>query len=165
MSKVFLNSWYFYNEGSIGFGWMDTDEARTFMEEHEDDTRYEEWFIADIDNDTGFDFGKLEYKNVDEVLDGLDLLDGLLDWEQKEVVALAEYLGSEDAEDVYSERDRYIIYSNVDSYYDSCDELIECYFQQGDIPDVIERYFDWDSYHRDCMYDAYEAENGVVICE
>lgn len=58
------------------------------------------------------------------------------------------------------ERWRVTYYSDIDSYHDSCDELLE--FRND--WDIRERYFDYESYHNDCDYDVTEASNWVVIC-
>ena len=57
------------------------------------------------------------------------------------------------------EDQKYTIYSDIDSYHDSCDETLE--FNS----DFIERYFDYDSFHRDCDFDVTETSNWVVICD
>lgn len=57
------------------------------------------------------------------------------------------------------EHNKYMIYHCMECYYDSCDDLLE--FPRGD--SIYERYFDYDSYHRDCEYDVEEASNGRVI--
>ena len=51
------------------------------------------------------------------------------------------------------------IYHCMDCYFDSCDDLLE--FPKW--YDFMERYFDYDAYHRDCEYDVTEASNWVVI--
>lgn len=57
------------------------------------------------------------------------------------------------------ENDKYTIYSDIDSYHDSCDETLEFNWN-----DFIERYFDYDMFHRDCDFDVTEMSNWVVIC-
>ena len=57
------------------------------------------------------------------------------------------------------ERWKITYYSDMDAYYDSCDETIE--FPKW--YDYLERYFDYDSFHRDCEYDVNEASNWIVI--
>lgn len=51
-TKVFLNTWGAYNNGSIGYGWMDSEEAKEFIENNPERDGGE-WFIADIDNYLG----------------------------------------------------------------------------------------------------------------
>ena len=73
-TKVYLNTWGAYNEGYIGYGWMTPAEAREFMEE-DPERDGGEWFIADIDNYLGVDFGNLDYANVDKILDSIETLE------------------------------------------------------------------------------------------
>lgn len=156
-TKVFLNTWGAYNDGCIGYGWMTTEEARDFIEEDEERDGGE-WFIADIDNYLGVDFGSLEYANVHDILDTIETLEAMDEWEKDEIVALMEYKGTKDVQEAIDDRDSYIFYSDIDQYHDCCDECIEF----GD-NDLMERYFDWEAYHRDCDFDIYEASNGVCI--
>ena len=156
-TKVYLNTWGTYNEGSIGYGWMTPAEAREFMEEDEERDGGE-WFIADIDNYLGVDFGSLDYANVDEILDSIEALEDLEDWELDEVVALMEYKGTKDAQEAIDDRDSYTFYPDIDQYHDCCDECLE--FGNNEL---LERYFDYEAYHRDCDFDIYEASNGVCI--
>ena len=156
-SKVFLNTWGAYNNGSIGYGWMNPEDAREFIEE-DDERDGGEWFIADIDNYTGVDFGPLDYADVFKILDALETLNDMDDHEREEVAAVLEYLGSNDVDEAIDKRDDYIIFSDLDQYHDHCDELLE--FNGNE---TLERYFDWDAYHRDCDFDVYEASNGICI--
>ena len=156
-TKVFLNTWGAYNEGSIGYGWMTPAEARDFIDE-DDERDGGEWFIADIDNYLGVDFGNLNYSNVDDILDSIEALEELEEWELDEVVALMEYLNTDDAQEALDKRDNYTFYSDIDQYHDCCDECLE--FGNNEL---LERYFDYDAFHRDCDFDIYEASNGVCI--
>lgn len=156
-TKIFLNTWGAYNDGSIGYGWMTPDEAREFIDKYPERDGGE-WFIADIDNYLGVEFSSLEYCNVFDVIDTIETLEDMDSWERDEVVAMMEYLSTDDVQEAIDRRDWHTFYSDVESYLDSCDELLE--FNGNDF---IERYFDYDAYHRDCMFDAYEAGNGVVI--
>lgn len=156
-TKIFLNTWGAYNDGCIGYGWMTPDEARNFIEEDEERDGGE-WFIADIDNYLGIEFSKLEYCNVMDVINTIETLENMADWEREEVIAVMEYLSTDDVQEAIDKKDHYCIYSDVDNYLDNCDACID--FNGNDF---LERYFNYEAYHRDCMYDVYEAENGVVI--
>lgn len=57
------------------------------------------------------------------------------------------------------ERWKITYYSDLNSYHDSCDELID--FRGSD--ETLQRYFDYEAYHNDCDYDITEASNWVVI--
>ena len=157
-TKIFLNTWGAYNSGCIGYGWMSTDEARDFIDDNPERDGGE-WFIADIDNYTGVDFGCLDYANVDDIIEAIELLNDMQDWELKEIAAVMEYLNTTNVNEAIDEKDNYIIYSDIDEYHESCDESIN--FNGCD--ELIERYFDYDAFHRDCDYDIYEASNGVCI--
>lgn len=157
ITKVYLNTWGAYNEGCIGYGWMTPEEARNFIDE-DPERDGGEWFIADIDNYLGVDFGSINYSNVDDILETIDTLESLEDWELDEVVALMEYLNTNDAQEAIDAKDSYSFYSDIDQYHDCCDEILE--FNGNE---MLEIYFDYDAYHRDCDFDIYEAENGVCI--
>lgn len=157
-TKIFLNTWEAYNNGCIGYGWMTADEAREFID---DDPERDggEWFIADIDNYTGVDFGNLDYANVDDIIEAIEILNDMQEWELKEIAAVMEYLNTTDVNEAIDKKDNYIIYSGIDEYHESCDESIN--FNGCD--ELLERYFDYDAFHRDCDFDIYEASNGVCI--
>lgn len=157
-TKIYLNTWGAYNDGCIGYGWMNAAEAREFIEA-DPERDGGEWFIADIDNYLGVDFGNLEYCNVEDVINLIEELEAMDEWEVAEVVAIMEYNGTKDLQDAIDSRESYCIYSDVEAYYDSMDELLDF----SGCNELLERYFDYEAYHRDCMFDAYEASNGVVL--
>ena len=158
-TKVYLNTWGAYSDGCIGYGWFTPDEARTFIDA-DPERDGGEWFIADIDNFLGVDFGSLEYAQVDDILDAIDALEALEDYELDEVVAIMECTGK-DAQEVIDRRDYYTCYSDIEQYHDCCDELLD--FSGSN--EILERYFDYEAYHRDCDFDIFEASNGVcVVC-
>ena len=157
-TKIYLNTWGAYNDGCIGYGWMTPEEARDFIEEDEERDGGE-WFIADIDNYTGCDFGPLDYANVTEIIDTIELLNNMDEYERDEVAALMEYLGTRDANEAIDKKDYYSFYSDLEQYHDCCDEAIDF----SGCSDLLERYFDFEAFHRDCDFDIYEASNGVCI--
>ena len=156
-TKVFLNTWQNYNNGGLGYGWMTAEQARDFIDE-DDERDGGEWFITDIDNYLGIDFGNLNYANVDDILESIETLEALEEWELKEVAALMEYLNTNDASEAIDKKDCYIFYNDIDEYHDSCDEAID--FNGNDL---LKCYFDYEAFHRDCDYDIFEADNGVCI--
>ena len=157
-TKIYLNTWGAYNNGCIGYGWMSPEEARDFIEADEERDGGE-WFIADIDNYTGCSFGPLDYANVTEIIDTIEILNNMDEWERDEVAAVMEYLGTHDANEAIDKKDNYSIFSDIEQYHDCCDEILDF----SGCNEILERYFDYDSYHRDCDYDIYEASNGVCI--
>lgn len=159
-TKIYLNTWGAYNNGCIGYGWMTADEAETFIEE-DPERDGGEWFIADIDNYLGIEFRDLNYSNVDDVIETIRELEDMDEYERNEVVALMEYLSTEDVQEAIEKHDSYIFYDDIESYHDSCDELIEQEMQNA--ASIVMRYFDYDAYHRDCDFNVYEASNGIII--
>lgn len=65
----------------------------------------------------------------------------------------------EELQDAIDEKDSTTYYMTMDDYYDAMDELLE--FPKD--YDLLERYFDYDAYHRDCEFDCTEASNWVVL--
>lgn len=159
-TRIFLNTWGAYNDGCIGYGWMTADEAEAFIEENPERDGGE-WFIADIDNYLGVEFRNLNYSNVDDVIETIKELEGMEEYERNEIVALMEYLSTEDVQEVIEKHDSHIFYEDIESYHDSCDELIEQELQSS--ASIVMRYFDYDAYHRDCDFDINEMSNGVCI--
>lgn len=157
-TKIFLNTWGAYNDGSIGYGWMTPSEARDFIDEDEERDGGE-WFIADIDNYLGVDFPNLEYCNVSDVIETIETLENMEEYECDEIIALMEYLNTDSVQEALDQHDRYTYYCDIDTYYECMDDLIEC----EKVNEFFLRYFDYDAYHRDCSFDVFEASNGVCI--
>ena len=157
-TKIYLNTWGAYNDGCIGYGWMTPEQAREFIEQDEERDGGE-WFIADIDNYTGVEFNDLEYCNVMDIIDTLETLNNMNEWECKEIAAIMEYLNTNDVNEAIDKKDYYIIYSDIEQYHDCCADSLDF----SGCNELLERYFDYDSFFRDCDYDIYEASNGVCI--
>jgi antirestriction protein len=156
-TTIYLNTWGAYNNGCIGYGWMTPEQARDFIEENPERDGGE-WFIADLDNYTGVHFGSLEYANVNEIIDTIETLNNMEEWERNEIAAIMEYLSTNDVNEAIESRDSYIIFSDIEQYHDSCDESLE--FGNNEL---LQRYFDYEAFYRDCDFDIYEASNGVCI--
>ena len=156
-TKIYLNTWGAYNDGCIGYGWMTPEEAREFIAA-DPERDGGEWFIADIDNYTGVDFGPLDYANVHEIIDTIEALNNMDEWERNAVAAVMEYLGTRDAQEAIDKKDYYCIYTDIDDYHTSCAESID--FGGNEF---LERYFDFEAFYRDCDFDIFEASNGVCI--
>lgn len=157
-TKIFLNTWGAYNNGCVGYGWMNPQKARDFIEQ-DPERDGGEWFIADIDNYLGVKFDALEYCNVNTIIETIEKLEELEEYKFDEVVALMEYLNTNDVHEALDQHDSYTFYSDIDTYYDCMDELIEIDCNN----DFLFRYFDYEAYHRDCDEDISEMSNGVCI--
>lgn len=159
-TTVYLNTWGAYNNGSIGYGWMTATQAKEFIEENPERDGGE-WFIADIDNYLGIQISSYDYCDVMEVLETIETLEDMEEWEQNEVVALMEYLNTENAHEAIYQKDNYTFYSDIEEYHDCCDECLG--LENND--SILARYFDYEAYHRDCDFDIHEMSNGVCIAE
>ena len=69
--------------------------------------------------------GGFSFMYNDECIETIETLEDMDEWEQKEVVALMEYLCTENAHEAIDEKDNYIFYGDIDEYYDFCDENID----------------------------------------
>lgn len=159
-TEIYLNTWSAYNEGCIGYGWMSPEDARDFIEA-DPERDGGEWFIADIDNYTGVEFGSLEYCNVNDIIDTIEALNNMEEWERNEIAAVMEYLGTNDVQEAIDKKDYYSIFSDIEQYHDCCAESIDF----SGCNELLERYFDYEAFYRDCDYDIFEASNGVCILE
>ena len=108
-TKIYLNTWGAYNNGSIGYGWMTAEEAREFIEaDLERDGG--EWFIADIDNYLGIQISNCDYCDVMQIIDDIETLESMEDWEQDEIIALMEYLGTENVNEAIDKMEGIMIF-------------------------------------------------------
>lgn len=164
-TKVFLNTWGLYNMsyapnkewGYLGYGWMTAEEARNFIGENPERDGGE-WFIADIDNYLDIELAEnYDFCDVMEVLETIEILEDMHKWERKEIAALMEFEGFTVQEAIEKKED-YVFYDDVDAYFDSCDDCLN--FENNS---WLAHYFDYEAYHRDCMFEATECSNGVVI--
>lgn len=67
----------------------------------------------------------------------------------------------EDLENALNDMENWTVtyWHDWDSYYDYCDDTLEFPKENS----ILERYFDYDAFHRDCGFDVSEASNGVII--
>ena len=169
-TRVFLNTWGLYNMGCephpeygyLGYGWMTASEAKEFIES-DPERDGGEWFIADIDNYLGIKISSCDYCDVMKVLETIEALEDMDEWERDEIIALMEYIGTDNASEAIEQKDRYSFYADIETYHDFCDELVEMEINNND--SILTRYFDYESYHRDCDFDIHEMSNGVCIAE
>lgn len=153
MTRLFINDWRSYNEGEwIADEWMTPSHVIDFLDEHMKEGR--EWFVADYESEEGFCIPEsCNLYAVCEALVELELMDA---FDQRCIAALVE--NGESLEDAPYMLDSYLFYESIEAYHDLCDELL-------DLPEdsALSRYFDYDSYHRDCDFDITEASNGICF--
>ena len=145
-----------YNEGELIGEWIefpiDDDELEQVFQRIGINEMYEEYFFTDWEN--AFDsFG--EYESVNNINDiaqelesaDLEIIEAIIeatDYSLVEALACV---------------DDAIYYKNM-TLVDVAYELVEeCY----DLPEIAQRYFDYDAFARDLRFDGYyEVSNGVI---
>lgn len=171
MLNVFINTWGNYNEnGADGGEWVTLPMESEELEEklkaiaeqmHDNDPEY---FINDYEWTSEIEPRAIgEMENIIELNDFINELDGLQEWEQKEIAAAIEAFGY-DFEEAMDKQQRgyFTFYAGMD--LEEVAEMIieECYFTK-DTPDIFARYFDFAAFARDLGYDGYyETEYGVI---
>lgn len=157
--EVYLNTWQYYNEGGLGFGWMKPEEALNFMESHPN-FKGGEYFIADIDS-LGTSIASLELCNAADTCKALVEFEELDESERLHAAALAECEGCT-LQEALDHLDDHVFYDSVDDFFDCVDEMMQ--EDLADVPQHIIDYIDWDRWHEDCLMDYFTAKNGVVYC-
>ena len=160
MFNVFITNLGKYNEGELVGKWLELPcvdlEAELESIGVADDSMYEEYFITDYENDYGYEVG--EYENLEELNDMAETLEALDEYEAAHLKAYieADGCGITEALERYENSQFYKGMSLIDVAY----ELVEeCY----DLPEIAQRYFDYEAFARDLGFDGYyETEEGTI---
>ena len=159
--RVFITNLGKYNEGELVGKWLDLPcddiESELASIGVADDSQYEEYFITDYENDWSFSVS--EYEDLwalNEIAEKLADIDsrGDGDW-------LAAYMEASGYDFGYAleHYEDSNFYPEMDLEDVARDIIEECY----DLPEIAERYFDYESFARDLGYDGYtETEYGVI---
>lgn len=171
MLNIFINTWRNYNEnGADGGEWvtlpMDADELTNKLEAiaeqmHDSDP---EFFINDYEWTSEIEPRAIEEtENIIELNGFINELDGLDEWEQKEIAAAIEAFDYDFEEAMDKQQRGYFAFYPGMDLEEVAEELInECYFTK-DTPDIFTRYFDYAAFARDLGYDGYyETAHGVI---
>ena len=161
--SVFLNTWGNYNENGADNGfWVnlpcDLDaELEKLAEATGEEVDEMEVFINDTDiNINGLEIG--EYDNIKELNELAAQLESLDEYALEKVGAIIEAYGT-DLKEAIENIDDYTYYSGM-SLEDVAYEIVEeCY----ELPEIAQRYFDYEAFARDLGFDGYtETTNGVI---
>ena len=159
--KVFITNLGKYNEGELIGEWVslpvDESELEEVLERIGINEEYEEYFITDYE--TEFDGLKVdEYSNIEELNELAEQLESLDEYDIEKVGAIVEAYGA-DIKDAIENIDDYTYYSGM-SLEDVAYEIVEeCY----ELPEIAQRYFDYEAFARDLGFDGYtETTNGVI---
>lgn len=173
MLNIFVNTWGNYNEnGADGGEWitlpMDEDELTETLEKiaaamGDNDPEFcihdYEWTMEIEPRDIS------EYENITALNEELQELDGLDEWDQKEIAAAMEAFGYEFKEaHERQQRGCFIFYAGQD-LEDVAAELADEWLNSKDIPSFIANYFDYAAFARDLRFDGYNETSHGVICD
>ena len=166
MLKGFITNLGKYNEGELVGEWIDfpIDEEKLEKvferigisdEPDENGIYYEEYFFTDWECDIATGLG--EYVNIEEVN---DLAERLAECDEDIIGALGEY--GYELEKALNKHDDVVFYHNM-TLLDVAYQIVEeCY----NLPEIAERYFDYEAFARDLGFDGYyEARNGVILID
>ena len=169
MLNIFVNTWGNYNEnGADGGEWitlpMDAEELKealnkiaAAMGDHDP-----EWAIHDYEWTTEIEPREIsELESITALNEELQELDGLDEWDQKEIAAAMEAF-SYSFQEAYDRQQRgcFIFFADQD-LEEVAEEIInDCY----DLPKFALRYFDYEAFARDLGFDGYtETSHGVIL--
>ena len=159
--KIFVTNLGKYNEGELIGEWVslpiDESELEEVLERIGINEEYEEYFITDYETEfDGLDID--EYSNIEELNELAAQLENFDEYDLEKIGAIVEGCGIA-LQDAIDNIDDYTYYSGK-TLEDVAYEIVEeCY----ELPEIAQRYFDYEAFARDLGYDGYtETENGVI---
>lgn len=162
--QVFITNLSKYNEGELVGKWLDLPcdnlEAELASIGVIEGSSYEEYFITDWCNDFLFEGGEFDrLEDLNELAEELLSIEDAWDYEALQAIDEAYGGNLYDAISIYNQG-RYTFYRSCDSLVDLAYEIVdECY----DLPEVAQRYFDYEAFARDLGFeDYYETAYGVI---
>lgn len=160
MLSIFLTNLEKYNAGQLVGKWVDLpcDDLENLVDELSGGGE-DELFISDYSTELDLKIG--EYEDLENLNELARQYEDLEDWQQDTVKAYLEATG-DTVLDLETALDKYEDCSFYPGYdlEDVARELVdECY----DLPEFVQRYFDYAAFARDLGYDGYtEVSNGVI---
>lgn len=157
MLNIYITNLGKYNEGELIGEWVslpcnDLDAVYDRIGINEE---YEEMFITDYESDLeGLQIG--EYDNIEDLNEWAGELEAV---DADVVAAILEAEGGS-LEDAISRADDVMFYPGM-TLLDVAYELVdECY----DLPEIAQRYFDYEAFARDLSFDGYTETSTGTIC-
>lgn len=160
MLSIFLTNLKKYNEGQLIGKWVDLpcDDLEDLAAELSGQGK-DELFISDYSTKLDLKIG--EFDNIYRLDEAARQYEDLEEWEQDTVKAYLEASGDtlQDLEYALEHYENCTFYPGYD-LEDVARELVDdCY----DLPEFVQRYFDYAAFARDLGYDGYvEVSNGVI---
>ena len=159
MLNAYITNLGKYNEGELVGEWISLpiteDELEEVLERIGINEEYEEYFFIDSDADFSHNLG--EYENIDDLNELGEALEGA---DADLIAAIMEAYTSDinDALDMVDDVIFYPGYSLIDVAYEIVEE---CY----ELPEIAQRYFDYEAFARDLSFDGYTETAQGVICQ
>lgn len=157
MLNIYITNLGKYNEGELIGEWVELpcDDLESVCERIGINEEHEEMFITDYESDfEGLQIG--EYDNIEELNEWAEELEGV---DAEVVAAILEAEGGS-LGDAISRADDVIFYPGM-TLLDVAYELVdECY----DLPEIAQRYFDYEAFARDLSFDGYTETSNGTIC-
>ena len=165
MFNIYLTNLADYNAGYLHGNWVSlpadlTEELTKIGCIDEESGEYiNEHFITDYENDYGYNVS--EYENIEELNELAEQLEALNEDQQEHLKAYMEATGYSLKESLDKYEDS-IYYSGM-TLLDVAYEIVEeCY----DLPEIAQRYFDYEAFARDLGFDGYtETEDGTICIQ
>ena len=150
--SIYLTNLGKYNEGELVGEWVELPVNDNFEQAFQDigiNEEYEEWFITDYETD--FDMDISEYANIYELNEIAQELERLDEDDKIKVKAYLSYFGN-DIEDAINSIDDATIYWDCSNMTDVAEQYAEDIGYEFS-EDILEEYFDYDSFGRNVKYD------------
>ena len=162
MFKVFITNLGKYNEGELVGKWVDLpcDDITAELESIgvKANSRYEEYFITDYENEVGYEVG--EYESLEKLNELAERLKDLDNYDMEELQAYMEVYCN-DIHTALEALDDCLFWPRYDMEAVAEELVDEGYF--GYIPDCIRAYIDYKALARDLACECYYETQGGVI--
>lgn len=160
--KIYLTNLGKYNEGELIGEWLELpatkEEIQKTLKNIGIGKEYEEYFITDYEETNGIELG--EYENIYELNEKAETL---AEHSDELIQAITEsYTSDIDIIVEILENGSYTFYENM-TLEEVAEQIVdECY----DLPEIAQRYFDYEKFARDLSFDGYnETTTGVIYFE
>ena len=167
MFKIFLTNLGKYNEGELVGKWLELpcDDITAELESIgvKANSRYEEYFITDYENEVGYEVG--EYESLEKLNELAEKLEDLDEYDAAKLKAYIEIEGDDIVEVLESKSFEYSTFYPDMDLEDVARELVDSNFF-GRVSSILARYINYDAIAHDLSCEGYyEVSNGTIYIE
>ena len=166
MIKGFITNLGKYNEGELVGKWIDfpiedEDLEAVFAQIGINDD-YEEFFFTDWETEIDLELGEYEnIQDINELAEQLEEIDRQGEIEKLEAIMEA---NGDNVYDAIAQMDDAVFYPGY-SIVEVAEELINDCYGFRNVDEIFFRYFDYEAFARDLVFDGYsETSQGVIYC-